>query len=328
MKARNSLASLNVWSLSLLIVLLTTPSLYAQEGRGKDRIEVYPEALHYLVVGDWGQGTRRQREVAVQMAKVSEQVGVDFIVTTGDNFYPSGVSSTRDSLWKTAFEDVYAASSLKVPWYPVLGNHDYGGDPDAQVMYSKVSDRWKMPSRYYRMIFPLKNDTTSSLMLLFIDTTPLIPGYYGHGLAVDGYDTTAQIKWIGKMLEDLPSHVKWTFVIGHHPIYTAGERRDNVETEEIRRILKPLFERSGITGYLAGHEHNLQHLVDANGVHQFVSGGGSEARLIKPFVPRRFARAASGFILFSVLKNKVVAQVINRRGRVLYRYAFVPRKRA
>jgi tartrate-resistant acid phosphatase type 5 len=113
-------------------------------------------------------------------------------------------------------------------------------------------------------------------------------------------------------------------VIGHHPVYTAGERSNNPETALIRSVLQPLFDRYNVTAYLSGHEHNLQHLRGSEGLHQFVSGAGSESRLTNPFVPRRFARAAPGFMLVSVLKSQVIVQFISRSGRVLYRYRILP----
>lgn len=310
--------------LSVLFLILIPTSLHAQEGRVNNSLEINPDALHFLVVGDWGQGNKRQRDVAAQMAVIAEKVGVDFIITTGDNFYPSGVTSERDPLWTSVFEKVYGAPSLQVPWYPVLGNHDYGGDPDAQVRYSEKSKRWKMPSRFYQNTVPLQDDTTRKVMFVFIDTTPLIRSNYGRGMAVTGQDTTAQLNWIKNTLSNVSADVKWTFVIGHHPVYTAGERRDNLETFEARQVLQPLFERYDVSAYLAGHEHNLQHLTGADGLQQFISGGGSEARRIKPFAPRRFTRAASGFILFSVLETKAVVQIINRQGKILYRYHISP----
>ena len=45
----------------------------------------------FAVVGDWGRkGHDHQRDVALQMALVSEVLRPNFIVSTGDNFYPSG----------------------------------------------------------------------------------------------------------------------------------------------------------------------------------------------------------------------------------------------
>ena len=46
-----------------------------------------------------------------------------FVLALGDNFYVDGVANTTDRLWDTAFHDVYSASSLNIPWYPILGNH-------------------------------------------------------------------------------------------------------------------------------------------------------------------------------------------------------------
>jgi hypothetical protein len=77
------------------------------------------------------------------MGKAAHTVEADFIVSTGDNFYPSGVASVQDPLWKRSFEDVYTAFSLQEEWYPVLGNHDYDGDAQAQIEYSRISRRWR-----------------------------------------------------------------------------------------------------------------------------------------------------------------------------------------
>ena len=37
-----------------------------------------------------------------------------------------GLGSTRDPAFQQSFADLYSAPSLQVPWYNVLGNHDYG----------------------------------------------------------------------------------------------------------------------------------------------------------------------------------------------------------
>ena len=306
------------FTIVLSIVVLI---LFSYDTCGQLRLKQYPDALNYLVIGDWGLGNARQREVAAQMAKVAQQVDAKFVITTGDNFYPSGVTSEQDTLWKTVFEEVYDSRSLQVPWYPVLGNHDYGTNPDAQVKYTDVSDRWEMPSRYYSKVFSLPKDTTEKIMFLFIDTAPLIPRNYGKNLSVDGSDTTAQLKWIKKSLASVPPGVKWTFVVGHHPVYTAGERSGSSETEYTRSVLLPLFSRYKVDAYLSGHEHNLQ-ILRRGGLNQFISGGGSDTRLINPFARRYFAKSAFGFMLFSVRKDKTIVQIINRKGRVLYRYEF------
>ena len=50
-----------------------------------------------LVVGDWGDTLLPgQQQVADQMAEWAEVNNPQFIISTGDNFYPNGVRSVDD----------------------------------------------------------------------------------------------------------------------------------------------------------------------------------------------------------------------------------------
>ena len=91
----------------------------------------------FLAFGDWGRdGAQHQRDVAVQMGKAAAELGCRFIASVGDNFYENGVQSVDDPQWKTSFENIYTDPALQVPWYAVLGNHDYKGNPQAQIDYA------------------------------------------------------------------------------------------------------------------------------------------------------------------------------------------------
>jgi tartrate-resistant acid phosphatase type 5 len=57
------------------------------------------------------------------MGVIGWRVNAQFVLALGDNFYVDGVTNTTDRLWNTAFHDIYSASSLQIPWYPILGNH-------------------------------------------------------------------------------------------------------------------------------------------------------------------------------------------------------------
>src|SRR5215813_9028063 len=105
--------------------------------------------LNFLILGDWGRkGTPGQLAVADGMARVAEQLKSRFVVTTGDNFY-DGVTSLHDAHWQESYEAVYHRPSLQIPWYVVLGNHDYQGSVQAQLDYAYLSARWCLPARYY-----------------------------------------------------------------------------------------------------------------------------------------------------------------------------------
>jgi tartrate-resistant acid phosphatase type 5 len=206
--------------------------------------------LNFLAMGDWGRnGADHQKEVAAQMGKTAAAVNASFIISTGDNFYPSGVMSELDPLFKYSFEDIYTAFSLQWDWYPILGNHDYKSNPDAQVAYSKISRRWKMPSRYYAKTFAINGDTTQQVLIAFIDTNPLIAEFYKnpeYGPNVRSQDSAVQKKWLEQVLSNPSQNIRWKIVVGHHPMFTGGSRTDAYDTKAIH----PVEDCSGPPSYV------------------------------------------------------------------------------
>ncbi|HEX2533629.1 MAG TPA: metallophosphoesterase [Chitinophagaceae bacterium] len=276
-------------------------------------------ALHFIALGDWGRnGENYQKEVAAGMGKAAHDLDASFVVATGDNFYPYGVASTQDYHWISSFETIYTAQSLHVKWYPVLGNHDYASNPDAQVAYSQVSSRWSMPARYYSKTFLLHGDT---VLFLFLDTDPIEKELRG-----DPYDSVKykagavalQKEWLEGLLRS--SGARWKIVVGHHPLYTGGWRKDRPDTENMRGFLEPLFTRYGVDVYLAGHEHHLEYIKPQGPTHHFISGAASEARPVQPYPGiGRYAAGVQGFATFSVSHRQVLVQFIDYKHRVIRR---------
>ena len=286
-------------------------------------IKKIPGAIHFVAVGDWGRnGENYQKEVAAGMGKAAHDLSADFIVATGDNFYPSGVQSTQDYHWISSFETIYTAQSLYEEWYPVLGNHDYGSNPDAQIAYSQISSRWKMPSRYYAKNFTLK-DTNASVLMLFIDTDPI-----EKEMRVTPYDgvkyvqgaVAKQKQWIEEQLAQ--SKAQWKIVVGHHPIYTGGWRKGSKDVLNMKQFLEPIFEKYGVNLYLSGHEHHLEYTKPATKTHHVISGAGSEARPSEINANGGvFAESTQGFITFSINKNEIFMQFINYKDEIIFSHS-------
>lgn len=285
----------------------------------------YP--LQFLAIGDWGRnGADHQLHVARQMGKWATEHPNQFIISTGDNFYPSGVISEHDPLFHYSFENVYTDFSLQWDWYPILGNHDYKSDPDAQVRYSSISRRWKMPARYYSKEFAVGKD--GKVLMLFIDTNPLVPEFYDnpeYGPHVKGQHPEKQLEWINQTLAAADKDVRWKIVVGHHPMYTAGPRTTNYDTLGIRKTLEDVLEKHKVNVYLSGHDHSLQHLKNSGVTHHFISGAGSEVTPVRDGLPySRFQAADYGFMYFSVAKDKLNVKVINHEGKLLYETLIFP----
>ena len=269
-------------------------------------------ALNFMALGDWGRnGEFLQLEVGKTMGQWASKNRNNFIISVGDNFYPKGVISEHDPLWHYSFENVYTAYSLQCDWYSILGNHDYMSDPDAQIRYSAISRRWKMPARYYSQEVPI-GKTGGKLLLVMIDSNKMI-------FEADKEEAQKQIEWINAALSNASPDVKWKMVVGHHPYYTVGPRISNYETLAIRAALAKTFEKHQVDVYLSGHEHSIQHLKPEGYTHQFISGAGSEISTVTSGVSySKFQAAENGFLYFSLDNNRMNVKAINQAGTVLY----------
>ena len=270
--------------------------------------------LNFIVFGDWGRrGEPDQTEVAAQMAVAAQNIGARFVISVGDNFYEDGVVSTSDPQWRASFENVYSAASLQVPWHVILGNHDYHGNCDAQIDYSRTSPRWKMPARYFVRSEPVDAATTADFF--FLDTTPLLKSYYAERKTrahVLTQDPKRQLDWFKAALG--ASKAQWKIVIGHHPIYSGGDHGDSPEL--IEKVL-PLLHEHNVQAYFNGHDHDLQHLM-AGEVNLFDSGAGSEVRPTKKTAHTKFAASCSGFTTVTLQSDKMDVRMIDSHGTQLY----------
>jgi predicted MPP superfamily phosphohydrolase len=229
------------------------------------------EPVRILAFGDFGTGSDAQKQTAAAMVRYHRQTPFDFGVTLGDNFYSVGMESPTDPRWKTQWENLYDPLGIKI--YATYGNHDWGlaDSPAAELIYAGMSASWRMPAPYYTF-------TAGSVQLFAVDTNEV---------------SEAQLLWLKEQLEK--STATWKLVYGHHPIYSHGQHGDNAVL--IAKLLPVLKGRADV--FLAGHDHDLQHLKAEDGVHFFVSGGGGAG--IRPITPGSRSIFAMSSYAFSVI---------------------------
>ncbi len=212
--------------------------------------------VRFVAVGDTGKGNDAQRNVGQGIATICAARGCDFVVLLGDNFYPTGVSSTTDPQWESAFVEPY--KNVQAPFYAVLGNHDYGGNGSGtefdrgqhQVDYSKVNSKWRMPAAHYRW-------SLGPAEFFVADTNRSM-------FRVDGDARESFAQWLPA------STASWKIAFGHHPHKSNGRHGNAGEYDGLPLV--PIANGSGVKRfvedhvcglanvYICGHDHSMQWL--------------------------------------------------------------------
>ncbi len=115
---------------------------------------------------------------------------------------------------------------------PVLGNHEYqGGKPTlylAQFALLRNGPRGLPPEHAYAFEY-------SNAKFIILDSN---------------LDPAKQTVWLEQQLAN--TKAVWKFVSYHHPAYSSGGNRDNVE---LRTLWTPLFDKYHVDLALQGHDH-------------------------------------------------------------------------
>jgi tartrate-resistant acid phosphatase type 5 len=248
--------------------------------------------IRVLAFGDFGDGSDAQRLVAGAMLRHHRRRPFDFAITLGDNFYPSGMESPADPRWRTDWNALY--DPLKIRFYASLGNHDYNqpNSPAAEILFGRQSDSWRMPAAYYTF-------TAGSVQFFALDTDII---------------SHAQLLWLSRELDR--SRAMWKVVYGHHPIYSEGVHEDN--NTKIDQLLPVLRDRADV--YLAGHDHDMQHLKPVGRLHFFVAGSGGKLRPIEPGPRSLFAKSANGFAVLEADQQSLTITFVEANLATPYRY--------
>ncbi|GFR43119.1 hypothetical protein Agub_g4123 [Astrephomene gubernaculifera] len=273
--------------------------------------------LVFFVVGDWGRsGNANQRRVARLMGDVAECLPPEFIISTGDNFYPSGLSSPQDPLFDASFSQVYTGPRMQVPWYAVMGNHDYGDNVDASLLNSGrclaappsaeactsrccISPWWQtvpdLAARDLRwnatmggvLTRRFKLGVAGTLDILFMDTNPFIQSYQNRSWSsflrgVSSQDSQAiQAQLQTQLNASVASGSSWRLVVGHHPVRSYGKHcmEDDKNNCDDMQFMRPWLRSYRVAAYINGHEHDQQLLkYPEDQVYYVVSGAGSDTR--------------------------------------------------
>lgn len=214
------------------------------------------DVVRFAVIGDYGWAGQPAQAVSALVKSWDPA----WILTNGDNNYPSGEASTIDQNvgqyyheFIAPYTGAYGDGAAVNRFFPTLGNHDWytaGAIP--------YLDYFSLPGneRYYDFV-------DGPVHLFAIDSDPQEP---------DGVSSAStQAQWLQAGLA--ASSSCWNIVYFHHPPHSSGYHGPST-------WMRWPFHTWGADSVLAGHEHSYERIV-LDGFPYFVNGSGG--RNLRPF---------------------------------------------
>jgi hypothetical protein len=221
------------------------------DASGCDNSPVKPNGIpvRFAVVGDYGSAGPAEEQVA----KLIKSWRPDFILTTGDNNYPSGGADTIDANIGQYFHDFicpyrggYGPGANRNRFFPALGNHDWYTLGAAPYL-----DYFALPGkeRYYDLVW-------GDVHFFALDSDPNEPD----GVSAD----SVQAQWLKNRLASSPA--RWQLVTMHHPPYSSGPHLSTT-------YMQWPYKEWGVDLVLGGHDH-IYERITVDGLPYVVTGLG------------------------------------------------------
>lgn len=210
----------------------------------------------FACIGDYGEAGQAEYDVSVLVKNWQ----LEFIITAGDNNYPSGDSLTIDTnigyyyhQYIFPYTGIYPDSTDTTSvnrFFPSPGNHDLLTS-SGQPYYNYFT----LPNneRYY--------DFTWDNVHLFVLNSDSAAGHEPDGTM----NNSIQANWLMAKLS--ASNSKWKIVYFHHPAYSSGG------THGSSAWMQWPFEQWGATAVISGHDHIYERLMVGK-IPYFVNGLG------------------------------------------------------
>lgn len=301
--------------LAIVALLFVVSGAYAHNPKAWRKIK---QNINFIWASDLDrEGCYNQKVIANMMGEMAAAIKPECIISTGDTHHGNGVKSVDDDDWKDNFEDIYNHPKLKnLDWVAAIGNHEYRGNPQALLEYSKVNPHWTITERYYTRVFK-KGGTTIRFVIL--DTTPLIDKYRENKSykEVGEQDKETQLQWLDKILSEAKED--WVIVAGHHPIHADTKKNKEERTNMRESVNKILRQHDNVSMYICGHIHSFQHLRDKDcDIDYIVTSSASLSRGVKITKRTVYCSDEPGFSVITASKKRLSVHMIDKNGNILH----------
>ncbi|MEZ0227023.1 MAG: metallophosphoesterase [Planctomycetota bacterium] len=197
-----------------------------------------------LVIGDSGEDTKGQMDVA----KLMEKESYDLFLHTGDIVYPHGEDENYDSKFFKQYNSMLGSHNF----WAAVGNHDRhkpsNGEPYKRLFRQEANNPAK--DKYYYSF------TWGNAKFVSIESYAMFKKSGPH------------MAWLEQELAS--NDRKWLVLMMHVPIYSTGNHGDSAE---LVTQLVPLIQKYKVALVLQGHDH-LYERGEKDGTRYIVTGGG------------------------------------------------------
>ncbi|CAI2373015.1 unnamed protein product [Moneuplotes crassus] len=217
------------------------------------------EKTRFFVIGDFGSFTKHfgLQKSAQMMEGLASRKEFSHIITVGDNFYMNGIPDINQ-LWhpQSIMEVFNGPHASLLPFYATLGNHDCYSDYHNEILFSDYNRQWQMPSDYYELITPLKDNSGKYFVNLMLNSCKLMcfddkwAGKYCKKMNTgSGSEAVLEhYKWLEEKLQkySMEDSTAWLAVTLHHPPFLENALKEH---------FLPLIRKYKVDFIFTGHQH-------------------------------------------------------------------------
>jgi predicted phosphohydrolase len=256
-----------VKKLSVLIALLSLTCLcYGHKintNRENPRLLPLPkdeENFHFLIFGDRTGGPPEGIKVLAQAAEDANLLDPDLVMTVGDLIQ----GYNDNELWLKQMEEYQKTLSvLRMPWFPVAGNHDIfwrGKGPKPAAEHEVNYEKHFGPLWYW---FKHKN---CGFLVLFSDEGDPVDSTKPRDFNRPEQQkfSEQQLQFLAKSLAEMKD-LKHVFLFMHHPRWASDIYPGN-NWEKVHQLL---VSAGNVSACFAGHIHRLRYDGKKDGIEYF-----------------------------------------------------------
>ncbi len=290
-------------ALALMSTLLTAVPP-AQEGSPRlstDRpvrvtlpMPVEDDAFQFAVVGDRTSGPPEGVQVLAQAVRELNLVGPDLVLTVGDLIQ----GYTPTPAWMAQMREYRATmAELRMPWFPVAGNHDtyWGNHPDRPR--NEHDDEYEA---HFGPLWYAFSHKDCWFVVLYSDEGDQETGRKSFQAGPGQQMSAAQRRWLEATLRRAAA-ARHVFVFLHHPRWITARYGDTW-----RDVHALLAKAGNVSAVFAGHIHRQHYEGPRDGIEYFTlaTTGGSLDR------PLPVAGFLHHFLLVTVRDDRIAVASI------------------